>query len=192
MVNSLLFQFLIAVRKWLTVYLCSSIIPATYFVYTYVMAMSLFVPISGRSGPNVNPDLVIGLIASLLCSMIFGYLSPLILLVWKPWRLIIGLIALYVATVLAVITTPIGFPFSQQSPERLLMFHVERNLHNSSGSSELKSDSGLWLYHIHRRAPQTYSVYPWFKDLENVDIDCEKYIYCGMPFYYSRSTKTDV
>ncbi|XP_039275977.1 endoplasmic reticulum metallopeptidase 1 [Nilaparvata lugens] len=188
-----------SVRKWLTVYLCSSMVPGVYFVYIYVMAMTLFVPISGRSGPNVNPDLIIGVIASLLCCLIFGYLSPLILLVWKPWRLILGIFAVYFVAVLAVIATPLGFPFSQQFPERILMFHVERNLHNISspdssegGGGGVSTDSGLWLYHMDRRAPHTYSVFPWFNNLQNVDIDCEKYIYCGMPFYYSRSAKTDV
>ncbi|XP_075217338.1 endoplasmic reticulum metallopeptidase 1-like isoform X2 [Lycorma delicatula] len=178
------------VTKWLIGYCLSSIIPALYFVYLYILAMALFIPIAGRSGANINPELLIGILAALLCSLVFGYVTPVILLVWKPWRLIYGLLAINAVTLLLVIITPFGFPFAENTPQRLVVLHTGRSFYNGTGD-EIKTDGGMWLMHIDRRAPRTYNAISWFKNVKNIDEDCKKYIFCGVPLYYSRIANTE-
>lgn len=47
--------------------------------------------------------------------------TPVILLVWKPWRLIYGFLAINIITLFLVIITPFGFPFAENTPQRLLV-----------------------------------------------------------------------
>lgn len=68
-----------SVSKWLIGYCCSAGIPAFYFVYIYILAMNLFIPITGRSGPNINPELLVGVLSALLCSLIFAYIVRMLI-----------------------------------------------------------------------------------------------------------------
>lgn len=49
----------------------------------------------------------------------------------------------------------------------------------------------MWLMHIDRQAPRTYNAIDWFKNVKNIDEDCKSFIFCGLPFYYSRIVNTE-
>jgi len=65
--------FSFAVRVWLTVYVASTLPSAVFVLYSTVMAFGLFIPITGRIGSDKNPELIIGILSTLLCLMLISY-----------------------------------------------------------------------------------------------------------------------
>jgi hypothetical protein len=66
--------FSVAVRVWLTVYVVSTLPSVVFVLYGTVMAFGLFIPITGRIGPDKNPELIIGIFSALLCLLLISYM----------------------------------------------------------------------------------------------------------------------
>ncbi|KAJ9584785.1 hypothetical protein L9F63_020873 [Diploptera punctata] len=178
-------------KVWLGAYI-SSTIPFTFFAqYLTITAMSLFVPMTGRIGASKNPDIIIGLFAALLCILSSSYITQVIVLIRSPWKIVGPLCGLYVVTVLAVILTPLGFPYSANpsapTPQRIHVYHTERIFHDILGHVR-HQDSGYWLMNLDRHSPDSViSLIPEIADGQSVKNMCEKELACGLPHFTARS-----
>lgn len=66
--------FLFLVRKWLYIHLVGQIFIVLWALHFYHLIMSVFIPISGRSGGYKNPDITIGAISCFFTLFVGSYL----------------------------------------------------------------------------------------------------------------------
>lgn len=175
---------------WLMVYLSSNIPTITFILYHTVMAFGLFIPITGRIGPNKNPEIIIGAFSVLLCVLSSSYVTPLIILVKNPWRTLMGASVLHILTVLAILVTPVGFPYSAKpsapTPQRIHVYHTEQIFHDLSGHVRLQN-SGFWLVNLDRHSPDSVALLiPEVATAQSVQPMCEKELVCGLPLFSPR------
>ncbi|XP_033611136.1 endoplasmic reticulum metallopeptidase 1 isoform X3 [Cryptotermes secundus] len=176
-------------RMWLTVYLPSTLPSVIFILYQTVMAFGVFIPITGRIGPVKNPDIIIGIFAALLCILSTSCMTPLIILVKRPWRVVAGASALHLLTLLAVILTPLGSPYSANpsapSPQRIYVFHTERIFHDILGHVQ-SQDSGYWLVNVDRHSPgSVWSQIPEVAGAQSVGSEYEELV-GGLPIFSPR------
>ncbi|XP_048508807.1 endoplasmic reticulum metallopeptidase 1-like isoform X2 [Athalia rosae] len=182
------------VQVWLAIYVCIGLIIPTIYVLWLGSMMTSFLPIMGRSGSNIIPDLYISLIYALITSLIGSYWAPLIAVVKKPAVLIFGFTLAAVLTILAATITPLGTPYSvdltSPKPQRFWLMHVARTLHDIDGQV-MHNDAGFWIQNLDRNGPRTVREYvsknTTVKVVGNTPGDtCLDAIFCGMPLWKTR------
>jgi len=153
----------------------------------------MFIPIMGRAGSALNPDIIVGYKAALLTLATISFLCPLAMVMRKPMNLITALYMTTLITVLLVSGTKIGFPYSVEgpnySPHRGLVLHTHREFYNKQGTLE-NSDSGYFMVNLDRNSPNILR--GWVPEISSaIEItskQCDANLYCGMPVYYPASS----
>lgn len=172
-----------SVPVWLSGFLASALFPAFYTVYLSILFLQVFIPVTGRMGADTNPDMIIGVISSVLCVLTASYFVPLMVLIRKPWAVFLSLILLYVAGVLTAMYTSVGFPYlnsaSSPTPQRLYVVHSEQTYHGSSGFVRRK-ESGFFVVNLDRRINEIDSVMAEMAEAQDIASLCEE-IFCGIP-----------
>ncbi|KAL5244881.1 hypothetical protein ACI65C_012290 [Semiaphis heraclei] len=163
---------------WIAGYAASLFLPAAFVLYLTQMFASLFVPISGRLGPNINPDYVIGTLMALSAYATVGHLAPAIALVNRPRPVLAGLGAAVLLTAVAIVTVrPIGFPYSSTNTEqRIDLIHTRRTFHDFGGGVRF-NDSGYMIVNWDRQGPRTVADHAPNATL----VDCASELMCGSP-----------
>lgn len=163
---------------WIAGYAASLLVPLTFVLYLTQMFTSLFVPISGRLGPNVNPDYVVSTLIAMSTYATVGHLAPAIALVNRPRPALVCLGAAVLLTVVAIVAVgPIGFPFSNvKTEQRLDLIHTRRMFHDFGGDVRY-NDSGYLIVNWDRQGPRTVAKYAPNAAL----IDCASELMCGSP-----------
>ncbi|RZC42917.1 endoplasmic reticulum metallopeptidase 1-like [Asbolus verrucosus] len=163
------------------------VIPTTFLMYTSLITLSLFVPITGRIGPDKNADLIIGMLSLFFTILITSPFVALVTLV-RNSKFLIVFLGVTFAVSFIIIFTPLGFPYSgnKDSPaaERYWILHSRRVFHNEEGA-EVKRDSGYFLLNMDRNSPD--KVRRHVKDLaraKTLEEDCKSYILCGLPLVH--------
>jgi len=163
---------------WIAGYVASLFVPVAFVLYLTQMFASLFVPISGRLGPNVNPDYVVGTLMAMSAFATVGHLAPAIALVNRPRPALAGLGAAVLLTAVAIVAVrPVGFPYSSAKTEqRLDLIHTQRMFHDFGGGARY-NDSGYLIVNWDRQGPRTVA------DLapNAALIDCTSELMCGSP-----------
>ncbi|XP_040581648.1 endoplasmic reticulum metallopeptidase 1 [Lepeophtheirus salmonis] len=179
--------------KWLMIHLISLVIPLIFNMYLINTTFSMFVPIMGRSGSTLNPDLLIGYKAASMTLITMSYICPLVMVMRKPIYVVSALYMSTIITVILVLTTRLGFPYSASptnlAPQRSLIMHTAREFYSKDGSL-IKEDSAFFLSNLDRNSPNLLIKHvPPFHDLKQVsEKDCDQYIFCGLPMYYPASS----
>ncbi|KAG8179332.1 hypothetical protein JTE90_011596 [Oedothorax gibbosus] len=161
------------------------LIPMSILFYCVWSMYTVFIPIMGRIGASINPDLLVGLFTTMLVFLSTSYMFSLIQVMAFP-RKVIGVLLIIIMTTISLVTlTSLGFPYSGDSeapaPMRLYVLHTARTFHNKNGSA-VAEDSGYWIVPLDYNGPKLLKQFlPEMKDLEPVDCDAE--LACGMPFY---------
>ncbi|XP_023345863.1 endoplasmic reticulum metallopeptidase 1 isoform X2 [Eurytemora carolleeae] len=141
---------------WLVIHLLSLLIPLILNMYLILTTFSMFIPIMSRSGSALNPDLIIGYKAAGMTLATLSFLCPLSMVMNKPTNVITTLYLTTFITVIAVIVTPLGFPYSASessySPHRALVIHTDREFYNRDGTLH-KADSGYFMVNLDRNSP---------------------------------------
>lgn len=174
---------------WIAVYAASLLVPITFLFYLTQMFTSLFAPITGRFGPTVNPDYIVGGLISLSTFATVGYLTPIVTLVRKPGLLLAGIAGLVLLSVAAILWSPLGFPYSDgahaayPTKERFDLLHTRRTFyHGPSGGAVRHNDSGYLIMNWDRNSPRIVSEYvPEMMNAVPVDSDCAAELMCGSP-----------
>uniref|UniRef100_A0A182SEU4 FXNA-like protease n=1 Tax=Anopheles maculatus TaxID=74869 RepID=A0A182SEU4_9DIPT len=173
-------------KIWIYVHLVGQLIPIVYFCSLAVTLFAVFVPMTGRSDNRSNPDLQMALFSSLLTLLLVGFLTPFIVLFRQKLYVFGTLLLLFLVTAI-VAATPEGFAFREQtSPQRYYIFHQQRNFYWPNGTLR---DSGA-IYYLHpqdRHTPELLqSEVPEWSKAQPLGDECERELYCGIPFYINR------
>lgn len=83
-----------------------------------------FVPIQGRSGPYMNPELIIGAVTCMIAIAQFGLIAPLINLVRRPFVVLAIAVSIFVLFVI-IMCTPLTFPYRSAVSEQRFTVYVE-------------------------------------------------------------------
>lgn len=180
-------------NSWLFIHLGSLLLPLTLNMYLIHTTFTMFIPIMSRAGSALNPDLIIGYKAAGMTLATISFLCPLVMVMKKPTNVIATLYVVTFATMVAALTTQLGFPYSSSptslAPHRALVIHTDRQFYNKEGQLE-NQDSGYFMVNLDRNSPQVLK--GWVKELKDAKVispkQCEAHLYCGMPVYYPAAT----
>jgi hypothetical protein len=107
----------------------------------------------------------------------------------KPDRVITSLYMTTFITVILVVCTRIGFPYSATpgnlAPHRAFVINTAREFYDREGKM-YKDDAGYFIINLDRNSPRVVMPHvPQMWDLEDItDKQCQDELYCGMPMYY--------
>ncbi|XP_029726458.2 endoplasmic reticulum metallopeptidase 1 [Aedes albopictus] len=172
---------------WVYIQLIGQIIPVFYFCSLTVTVFAVFIPMTGRGDASTNPDLMMALFSVLLTLLLVGLSVPLMVLLRKIRYFYILLGAIFLVTVILIIT-PIGFPFREgTSPQRYYIFHQQRNFYHQNGSIR-RSHDNYFLYPQDRHTPHyLFNEVPvWRERAQPIEAECDEELYCGFPLYINR------
>ncbi|XP_044265898.1 endoplasmic reticulum metallopeptidase 1-like [Tribolium madens] len=177
------------VRRWQVIYVISLVIPTMFLMYTTLTTLSLFIPVTGRIGPDKNADLLIGLQGLLFTILITSPFVALATLVRNFKYVLYFLTGIFIVSFI-IMLTPLGFPYSgnrdSPAPERYWILHTRRIFHDEKGI-ETKRDSGYFFLNMDRNSPEIVNKY--VKDLARarpLTEDCKQHLLCGLPLVHSK------
>lgn len=189
--NTLISMFAVqnSVHKWLYIHLVFQIFAILWSTQFYHMMMNMFIPITGRIGASINPDLIIGVIATFLTLLTCSYMTPLLFLLKKTDKLIGELVAITVIALLLASWTHVGFPYRDDSlkaptVQRHYITHTLRTFHDYNGGIR-HTDSGFLLQELDRNAGKTIegiAIPDTITRMREIPA-CENELFCAIPFY---------
>lgn len=154
---------------WIIIHLMGQVVPFMFYSYYTIFSLDLFVPMQGRSDPEMNPDLLIAVILSGLALLLGGLLLPVLNLFKPAFYIMCGFLVIFIAFIICM-ATPLGFPYKPAvSAERFWIFvrnylttlvrkrsyffvhsqHTERSFHNFGGNLR-KHDSVYYILSMDR------------------------------------------
>ena len=187
------FCLLVLDWKWLVIHLLSLFVPLTLNMYLINMTFAMFVPIMGRAGSAINPDLLIGYKAAIMSLATMSFLCPLVMVMNKPNNVITTLYMTTLVTAILVCATKLGFPYSASpdnlAPQRSLIIHSGREFYDKAGHL-YKEDAGYFVLNLDRNSPTVLMDWvPEYYSMKQIsEQQCEKYLHCGIPVYYPCTT----
>ena len=107
------------------IHLFSLAVPLIMMMYLIYMTFLMFIPIMGRSGSSLNPDLIIGYKAASMTLATLSFICPLFMVLKKPPAVITTLYMTTILSVILVVTTNLGFPYSGQLGYEVFNFRVQ-------------------------------------------------------------------
>ncbi|KAF8773225.1 Endoplasmic reticulum metallopeptidase 1 like protein [Argiope bruennichi] len=169
----------------LAVHIAMHIIPLSLLLYCVWSMYTVFIPIMGRIGAMINPDILVCLFTTLLVFLCTSYMFSLIQVMSPPKEVIMILLCIVATTVTLVCLTPIGFPYSgdkeSPAPMRLYILHTERTFYDRTGNVKSK-DSGYWIVPLDYNGPKLLGTF--FEQMHGLKpVNCDAELACGMPFY---------
>lgn len=182
-----------APKLWITAYTLSLFPSIAFILYLTEMFISLFAPITGRLGPHINPDFVVGALIAMSTYATVGYLSPVITLVKKPLVVLTLLAAAVLLSAAVVVFSPLGFPYSTDGrtaeppkPERFDVIHVLRTYYDFAAANATaavrRDETGYSITHWDRRGGRAAIAKHVPAMNRAVPADCDSELLCGSPF----------
>lgn len=96
--------------------------PFMCFASICVTAIEIFVPVTGRGGPQNNPETLISMLCIIVGIMQCSLIVPLFSLCRRPIIILSGFLVAFVVFII-VMATPIGFPYKDEvSAQRFWIF----------------------------------------------------------------------
>ena len=110
----------------------------------FITILGFFLPLTGRIGDAVPPNLIVGLISGAVMAFAFAFPS-IAILHFRRKKDDMMLKAATVIFIFGVICAMFVLPvYTTERPKRLFVQHVHRKWHDVNGNIE-KEDSGLWV-----------------------------------------------
>ncbi|KAG1698276.1 hypothetical protein DVH05_015265 [Phytophthora capsici] len=126
------------------------IIPVIHTMCCFAIALMFFIPLLGRSGPVVPPDVVLSLLMCIILLIMVSYSGRVFcFLPVKQLKVIRNLCI--ITTVAATAYASIRNPYSDICPKRIMLQHVQREVVLPNG--DVETDSGLWINSLDFRGP---------------------------------------
>ncbi|CAK1550290.1 unnamed protein product [Leptosia nina] len=165
-----------------------ALIPALQSGYLALGSINTFVPVMGRAGTSpIPPDVIMAVLVSALTLILFSWMLPLVVAAKRPQPLQQLGWAVTFATVALVLFSPLGFPYTADRPQRFMVFHTTRTLHEVSDSgADTATDTHLyWLPELDANTPHSVDEYvpEMAATVATRPDDCAKWLYCGAPYY---------
>ncbi|XP_066474470.1 endoplasmic reticulum metallopeptidase 1 isoform X2 [Tiliqua scincoides] len=136
-----------ATMKFVSLYLLGMLIPHLYLIYLNWVIFEMFIPITGRTGSEVPPDVLMAASMVIMSILLSSYFLNFVYLT-KSTKTIIVTLGIIFSITFALVCSGIFFPFSSDlanpRPKRIVLQHLSRKFHDLDGHL-IKSDSGIWV-----------------------------------------------
>lgn len=172
-------------KLWIAAYTASLLVPIAFVFYLNQMFVSLFVPVTGRFGPDINPDYFVGALIAACTFATVGQVSPIVTLVKNPRAILVTLGALVLLSMAAIVLSPLGFPYSDGTVlpknERFDLVHTRRTFYDFDKTVR-RNDSGYLIVNWDRHGVRAVAQHvPKIKEAVAVAPDCVRELMCGSP-----------
>nr|XP_025036521.1 endoplasmic reticulum metallopeptidase 1 [Pelodiscus sinensis] len=173
-----------ATIRFIMIYMLGMFIPYLYIMYLTWTIFEIFIPIMGRSGTEIPPDVVLAAFIVGSTVILSSYFLNFIYLAKSTKKTIIALTTVFGVT-LILVCSGVFFPYSSDSanpkPKRIFLQHVSRRFHGLSGNL-VKSDSGIWINGMDYAG--IAHITPYIPELnDTIRTHCEeKAPFCGFPW----------
>ncbi|XP_076259381.1 endoplasmic reticulum metallopeptidase 1-like isoform X2 [Rhynchophorus ferrugineus] len=190
LIHALRLQYTVGI--WLIVHVLSLVLPVIYMMTVAAMNFNFFIPITGRLGSQLNPELLIAASALFFTIVITSPLTVLTNMLRKAIWYYLTLAVIF-ATFIGLLYTPFAFPYSADQsspkPQRHWMMHTQRQFFLESGELS-RTESGFFMLDMDRNSPSILKRYvKELADVESLQDDCEKYTFCGLPLIHPKVAK---
>lgn len=112
---------------WIIVHSVGQLFPFAFFLYNTLIFLTLFIPVQGRTGPSLNPDLFIGVVVVISGILLGGLIVPVLCIFRRPVLIMCGFLVVFLVFVI-LMATPIGFPYRyHESPQRFWIYVSQSN-----------------------------------------------------------------
>lgn len=177
---------------WIPIYIVALIMPSMFTAYFSAIIFQLLLPIMGRFGDGVNPEIIIGGMATFLTIVYTCSCAPFMILSKNQKYFYMAAGVIYVIF-LIVLATPAAFPYSEcldnPKPQRYWIFHSKRTFRDDN-NNVLKTDAGFTFNVFDRNSPFIIeNDVPEIRDRISLKTDCDNFIFCGLPTTNSRNLK---
>ncbi|XP_037952372.1 endoplasmic reticulum metallopeptidase 1-like [Teleopsis dalmanni] len=171
--------------SWLIPHMIFGIPPFLFYSYLSHGFFVTFIPMTGRFGASVNPDLIICAFTVGVGILTGGFMIPVLNLFKKSKTIISSLLVVTLIFVI-VAATHIGFPYrSETNVQRFSVLHTKRVFRDPNNAVR-RVETGYFIMPQDRR---TYSVKNKVINMtlaENIEADCQREMLCGLPLYNHR------
>ncbi|XP_068151368.1 endoplasmic reticulum metallopeptidase 1-like [Drosophila tropicalis] len=175
---------------WALPVVISQIMPFLYHTYLFHTILVIFVPITGRNGTNMNPDLIIAILSAFGTILALGFAMPLINVFRRPKSIIAGLaVTMFIVCMISV--SHVGFPYRAKTNVMTVdSMQVNRRFYEYDGSLSLE-DSGYYLHLLDRRRDVPLRETMDLSNVQRVGDTCGDELMCGIPCYRWCSDRND-
>lgn len=109
-------------KAWTVIHLAAQIIPIMFYGSLLHLALQTFIPITGRDGPDSNPEILIAVFSVGMALFMAGFLMPLVALS-RQKKVVLGMFAVIWAVAVILMATNVGFPYrAETSPQRYWIY----------------------------------------------------------------------
>ncbi|XP_037808187.1 endoplasmic reticulum metallopeptidase 1 [Lucilia sericata] len=173
---------------WLIPHIIFGIPPFLFYAYVSHGFFVTFIPMTGRFGAGVNPDLIICAFTVGVGVLTGGFMIPALNLFHRSKTIICSLLAITLVC-LIVAATPLGFPYRPETNvQRFSIIHARRTFRDMNNEVR-RVETGYFMLPQDRR---TYTVKNHVTNMtlaQSIVEDCENEMYCGLPLYNHRWVK---
>ncbi|CAI5744335.1 unnamed protein product [Peronospora destructor] len=141
---------LLSSGMYICISLSAMIIPVIHTMCCFAIALMFFIPLLGRSGPIVPPDVVLSLLMCTILLIMVSYSGRVFCFLPAKQLTLIRNICIII-TVVSTAYASIRNPYSDICPKRLTLQHVQREVRLPNG--DVHTDSGLWINSLDFRGP---------------------------------------
>lgn len=114
-------------KSWTIIHLATQVLPLMFYGSLLHLALQTFIPITGRDGPDTNPEILIAVFCVGMALLMGGFIMPLVALCNKT-KLIIGLFVTMWAVSVIVMATNVGFPYREATHPQRYWIYVRPSL----------------------------------------------------------------
>uniref|UniRef100_A0A1A9W2G4 FXNA-like protease n=1 Tax=Glossina brevipalpis TaxID=37001 RepID=A0A1A9W2G4_9MUSC len=180
---AILFYTIILV--WIVPHILIGIPPFLFLAYVAHGFFSSFIPMTGRFGNGVNPDLIIAAFTIVTSVLIAGFLIPLFNL-FRNSTIIAGLFFFITLVCIIFAVTPLGFPYRPETNvHRAAILNVRRTFRNEQNNIR-RRETGYFMLPQDRRTHSIIKKFDYNAPIQSVKTDCAKEMLCGLPLYNHR------
>uniref|UniRef100_A0A1A9ZGV6 Uncharacterized protein n=1 Tax=Glossina pallidipes TaxID=7398 RepID=A0A1A9ZGV6_GLOPL len=159
--------------------------PFLFFAYLSHGFFSTFIPMTGRFGDGVNPDLIIAAFTIVTSILIAGFTIPVFNL-FKNSKIIAGIFLFINLLCIIFAVTPLGFPYRPETTvHRAAILNVRRTFRNEQNDIR-RTETGYFMLPQDRRARSIIQKFGYTELAQSIKTDCDTEMLCGLPLYNHR------
>lgn len=113
-------------KAWTVIHLVAQVIPLMFYGSLLHLALQTFIPITGRDGPDTNPEILIAVFSVGMALLMGGFIMPLVALC-RQKKVVLGMLVTVWAVSVIIMATNVGFPYrAATSPQRYWIYVSSR------------------------------------------------------------------
>ncbi|XP_060093352.1 endoplasmic reticulum metallopeptidase 1 [Heteronotia binoei] len=173
-----------ATMKFLLIYLLGMFVPCLYLMYLSWITYEMVIPIMGRSGSEIPPDILVAFFVVVSSILLSSYFINFIYLARSTKKTLLTLTTVF-AVAFILVCSGVFFPYSSDlanpRPKRIFLQHLNRRFHDLNGHLA-KSDSGIWINGLDYGGMS--HITPHIPELnDTIRTKCEEESpFCGLPW----------